>query len=254
MKRILFILLILAVIAIVAGFGYLEFTAPEISFVTDKHDVSDRRSEIVIRRLYSSGVNADAFAELLDSRQKSDIEFTEDDIFQAALAAGKPRFFPAFHMKVDRVKGFDGFEWTGGVRPEFTDGLDSNEYLMKNLTAEITLEGGVFFDDYSVQYPENYTAGKPKMTATIMAEDRQGLLLDLEGAYGYKLKIAGLSGTVTILYSYDIDTNSLFRKTMLTEQALQVQSNVKVDPNTGITVTYAPQPYSSIEEIQEAES
>ena len=108
MKRILFVVLILAVIAVVGVFAYLEFTAPEIAFVTDKSAATMRDRGIVIRRLYSSGVDVDTFTELVDSRQKSDIEFTEDDIFQAALAAGKPRFYPAFYLEADRVKGYDG--------------------------------------------------------------------------------------------------------------------------------------------------
>ena len=250
----MFVLLILAVIAVVGGFAYLEFTAPDIAFVTDKNTSIMQEQGIVIRRLYSSGVNADAFADLVESRQKSDIEFTEDDIFQAALAAGKPQFYPAFYLEGGLEKGYDGSVWSAVIRPEFTDSMDSSECRLSGLTAEITLEGGLYADEYSVQYiDDSLPSGVREMSATVITEERQGLLLDLDNAFGYNLKIKGTSGTITVLYSYDINNNSLFSKTMLTEQALQLQANVTIDANKGITVTYAPRPYSSIEEMEEYE-
>ena len=63
MRKIFFVISIFLVVVIVGFYAYLEFRIPEIHFVNDRVSTWADGKEMVLRRLYNSGVDIDKYFE-----------------------------------------------------------------------------------------------------------------------------------------------------------------------------------------------
>ena len=95
MKKVVIVLLILLVLGITGYFVYTEISVKEITYVSDV-ETNENDGRYSVRRLYSSDIDIEKLNEKVESLTL--LEFSEEDILAAALEAGTPEFYPAFHI------------------------------------------------------------------------------------------------------------------------------------------------------------
>ncbi|MCL2077850.1 MAG: hypothetical protein FWH08_05520 [Oscillospiraceae bacterium] len=244
MRKIVFVFLIIAVLAVIGGYTFLEFRVNEIFFVTDRTETWAFGKEMVVRRLYNSGVDIDAF---FDKTEQSLItaEFTEDELYAAALISGTPEFYPAFYFSTyNPESGKDIFEFSAMLRQEFAPNQTDFDFTKVNLRVEVMTDAPVISN---VELRPEDPSQKNLATPVISADGRS-MAVDLSGVSGYSLTLTG-TGRVTFQYTYDIATSRLIPSMALEEQLLIVHANISRGPNGEFSVEYINEPYSSLEEF-----
>ncbi|MCL2107729.1 MAG: hypothetical protein FWH20_00090 [Oscillospiraceae bacterium] len=247
MRKILFVFLILAVVAVVGFLAYLELRVPEIVYVDDTtHSWADGR-EMVLRRLYNSGVDIDAYFEKVEDMLIT-ADFTDDEIFAAALASGTPEFFPAFYFSMHNPDIAENeFVFTAMTRQEQAPGQDDFNFNISNLYLEVTTNGPMI-SDVELR-PENAgNSDTDRVTITpVLSADGRSLAVELDNISSYNFLISG-AGSMTFQYTYDIIYSNLLSSTALEEQLLIVHVNFARSPNGEFIVEYINEPYSDLEE------
>lgn len=246
MKRLFFIFLIIAVLAVVAYYTLMEFSVPEITYVKDNVYTSTRGNEMILNRLYTSGVDIDAFTEMVES-SSINTEFTEEEIWQAALESGAPEFYPTFYFYMYYPDPKTGtFNFNGVIRQEFAENQKNANFDLKNMYLEI------FTDGMQIENFETTLIDKESgvNNAPVISEDKRSLAISLENVLAYGFDLRGTGGTVTFQFTYDIITNTIFPSEALSDQLLMLYAKVSVDEDAVLYVEYISEPYSSLEDME----
>ena len=219
MRKITVILLIFLVIAIVAGVLLFTHSHDEISYVFDHH--TDTSSSLVVKRLYSSGIDEEEMNTLSGSLLTT--SFTEDELLEAALRAGKPEFYPVFSFQLAKGEGDNTVLLAGSIEQQLFDNQTTTDYSFTNLRMEITSDGAYINEENSVIYGTNAEGTEIEKATPIVASDGSGLAVQLDAIGAYTIALEGRTGTLMVQYTFDVNTNrALFNRTMLTDQILQV--------------------------------
>ena len=245
MRRTVFIFLIVAVITVMGIYTFLEFRVSEIVFVTDKTDSWAYGKEMAVRRLYNSNVDIDAFTAKVEQALIS-AEFTEDELYAAALTSGTPEFYPAFYFSTYNPEPQkDVFDFSAAISQEFAPNQTNFNFMLSNIHLEIISTGPTVSDiKLTAENQSEKHIGTP-----VLSDDKRSLALDYTNISGYSLTLTGV-GSVTIQYTYDIVTNSLFSSGALTGQLLIVHANISRDADGEFQVEYIAEPYSSLEDYE----
>ena len=248
MKKAVIILLILLVLGIVGYFVYNEITVKEMTYVSDlEHNEGDGKYSI--KRLYSSDIDLDAFNEKVDKLLM--LEFSEEDILAAALEAGTPQFYPAFHALTYRpsVKEDKIYMDLSAVQ-ELAPGQKNADYSMDKLKLEI-LTTGISITEAEAVGADSLNR---EVSETILKNDSgTGMMVEL-GDYGnVKLTFEGTTGSVILQYTFDIKKNSLIPKTALEGCMVMIQINIITNDEGETEVTYKLESASTIDEYIEQE-
>jgi hypothetical protein len=245
MRRPVFIFLIVAVVAVVGFYTFLELRVSEIVFVPpDRVETWAFGKEMALRRLYNSGVDVDAFFAKIEEMLVN-AEFTEDEIYAAALASGVAEFYTAFYFSTyGPTIGEDVFEFDARIRQEFAPGQVNFNFRMADLRLEITTDIVEISDfEMRAENPALEIPGTPVISA-----NRRTLAVELDNVSGYSLTLTG-TGSVTFQYTYSVVTSGLFTSVALEEQILRVHANISRDENGEFQVEYINDPWSSLDEF-----
>lgn len=219
MRKITVVSLIILVIAIVAGVIVLTYSRDEISYVFDHK--TETPSALVVRRLYSSGINEEEVNKLSESLLTT--SFTEDELLASALRAGKPEFYPVFSFQLDKGEGNNTVLLAGSIEQQLFDNQTSTDYCFSNLKMEVTSDGAYIDEENTVIYGTNAAGTEIVKCTPIVAGDGSSLAVQLDAIGAYTISLEGRSGTIMVQYTYNVNTNrELFNPTMLENQILQV--------------------------------
>lgn len=252
MKRLLFVFLILIVLAVTGFYVMNAFSIPAINFVADHVETSTSGNEMAVRRLYTGEVDIDAFYESMEGSLVS-AEFTEDEIYSAALAAGDPQFFPAFYFTVlyNDDGGDNTFTFDGLFRQEFIAGQKEAPFTISNLHMEVTSDEFRIrnFSVIPINADENYGA------TPVISTDEHTLAVNLLNIGGCGMDFApqegaAATGRVTFRFTYDVVTTGILPATALTGQYLEVYADMSYTASGGLRVEYINEPYSSLDDLE----
>lgn len=249
MKRLFFAFMILLVIAAVGYYAFVAFSVPSISFVTDLVTGNQAGNQIAVRRLYTADVDADAFYDQINASLIS-AEFSDEEIYQAALASGTPEFYPAFYFNISSPNAKQReFKFGGGFQQEFYDGQTDANFSIENVHLEMYSDN-LEFSNFKA---DPYDSAEPMIAAPVVSEDKRVLAVNLLNvrSYQFDLNSVGTSGgRVTFQITYDVATSGLLPTTALVGQYLELYADINYSPETGLTVTYVNEPYSSLEDLE----
>ena len=241
-------MLILLVVGIVGYFVYMEITVKEISYVSDvEHNEGNGRYSV--KRLYSSDIDIDELNKKVESLIM--VEFSEEDVLSAALAAGIPQFYPAFHILTYRpsVKEDVIYMDLSAVQ-EIAPGQKDAEYCMDNLKLEIVTTG--------LSITEAEAVGTDSLNRTVSEtilknDSGTGMMVALNDYGSVKLKLDGINGSVVLQYSYDIKKNSLIPKTAVKGCMVMIRVNIITNDEGETEIDYKLEPISTVDEYIEQE-
>lgn len=234
MRKITIVLLIFLVIAIVAGVMFITHSRDEISYVYD-HTIT-APSELMVQRLYSSGINEEEVNQLSETLLTT--SFTEDELLEAALKAGKPEFYPNFTFQVAKGESENTVLLAGRVEQHLFDGQTSADYSFRNLRLEMTSDTATIDEENTSIHGTNREGTAVEKIAPIVASDGSSLAAQLNTIGAYTIALQGRTGTIMLQYTYDIITNrALFNSTVVEGHILQVYItlNTLEDGNVGAT-------------------
>lgn len=241
-------MLILLVLGIVGFFVYNELNVKEISYVSDlEHNEGDGRYSV--KRLYSSDIDIDSFNEQVDKLLM--LEFSEEDILAAALRAGIPQFYPAFHILTYRPTGTENTVYMDlQAVQELAPGQKYADYCMDNLKLEVMTTG--------ISITEAEAVGTDSLNRTVNEailknEEGTGMMVALNDYGNVKMTFEGLTGSVVLQYTFDIRKNSLIPQTAVEGCLVMIRVNIITNDEGNTEVTYQLEPTSTIDEYIEQE-
>jgi len=241
MRRIVFIILAVIVAALVGLFCWREFAIPGINFVADFTN-SDSEHHIRVQRLYAAEVDHDAFNEALEKIMNT-TEYTEEEIYLAAIASGIPEFFPSFsigvyregeEIRVDSILGSD-----------YAEGQKDRRFRLGDIGLEVVSAAG----DLVIESVDVSREAKNEDNTVIRINSQQQAAVDLTGSTGFRITMNGDGGTVTLRFTYSIESDTFMPKTVLTEQFLEL--SVVITPGAGVNLdtAFIVSPYSNLEDL-----
>lgn len=219
MRRITIFLLIILVIGIVAGVVVLTYSRSEIAYVFDHQSTTS--SSLAVKRLYSSGVNEEEMNKLSQSLLTT--SFTEDELLEAALKAGRPEFYPVFTFGVVRGDDDNSVILVGKIEQQLFDGQTSTDYSFTDLRLEVTSDSAIINEENTNILGTNQEGTLVEKAHPIVASDGSSLAVQLDTIGAYEIGFDGRSGTIMLQYTYDVLTNrSIVKNVVLEDQILQV--------------------------------
>ncbi len=246
MKKAVIILLIMLVLGIVGYFVYTDITVKEITMVSNvENDSKDGRYSV--KRLYSSDIDLEAFNEKIEKLTM--LEFSEEDILAAALEAGTPQFYPAFHILTYRPSNTENTVYIDMVAvQELAPGQESADYGMTNLKLEVMTTG--------VSIKEAEAVGTDSLNRTINEailknESGTGMMAELNDYGNVKLTLEGVTGTVALQYTFDIRKNSIIPVKAVEGCMVMIKINIITNAEGETEVTYQLEPISTVDEYLE---
>jgi hypothetical protein len=263
MRRIVFIMLIIAVIAVVGLYTFLEYRVNDIVYVGGTWEIRAHGKEYIIRRLYNSGVDIDAFREKMEPLLIN-TEFTEEEFIEWAKLSGEPELYLAFYYSVypDSYGNFsasadntilnlfsegDGFfVLSARIFQETAIGQENFNFKPADLFLEVTTDGpqiyllGDEFQSTGEKFPGN----------PVKSDDGRSFAVELNDVFNYSFHVAG-TGTITLRYTYNITTDNLFSRTMLEKQLLIVNVYIELLPDGEYELEFTYEPFSTLEEYLE---
>ena len=248
MKKAVIIFLIIVVLGIVGYFVYAEITVKEITYVSTVEN-DDKEGKYSVKRLYSSDIDVEAFNKKVENLLL--LEFSDEDIEAAALEAGIPQFYPAFHVLTYKPYDEDNTVYMELLaRQELAPGQKDINYSMTNLRLEAVTTG--------VSIVEAEAVGTDILNRTfneaILKNDTgTGMMVDLNDYGSVKLKLEGVTGNIILQYTFDIRSNSLLPSTVLTGNLVNIRINVITNADGETEITYQLDPASTIDEYIEQE-
>ncbi|MDR0197129.1 MAG: hypothetical protein LBI36_02780 [Oscillospiraceae bacterium] len=243
MRRIVFIVLIVLVVAVTGFFCWREFTVPDITYVADYPDDGLADNHFALKRLYAAVVDEEAFASEVEGLLTM-TEFTEDEMMAAALASGTPEFYPVFYYSVYNVG--DETRLNGYIKIELAKNQSETRFMLGSVNLEAVAQGFTI-DKVEVTPPEKTNkAGK-----SIISDDKtQMAIVDFNKSGGFEITLGGNSGTMTLRYVYSVAVDTFLNKTVLEDQLLIVHANIGVDDGGNVTVEFTNEPYSSLIDLE----
>lgn len=247
MKKGIILSLIVVVVAVVALFVYAEFSVGEIFYVNDyESEVEDNHYSV--KRLYSSDIDIEEFNEQIE--KLISLEFTEEDIMRAALEAGTPKFYPAFHVYAHRRKEDEYLELNISAVQELAENQSSVEFTLENVRLEVVTNGLTIKE--STTHSGKWD-GVTEISQPIVNDGGTGMAVGL-GKFGDStLVLEGNSGTVVLQFSYDIRSQTLFPTTVMTDCFLRIDVNLSLDNNGNIVMTCSKNKATTVDEYIEQE-
>ena len=239
-------MLILLVVGIVGYFVYTELSIKEIVYVSDtENDSEDGRYSV--KRLYSSDVDIEEFNKKVEDLVM--LEFTDEDIEAAALSAGIPQLYPAFHVLTYRPTGKeDKIYMDLSAVQEIAPGQTNVDYSMDNLRLEISTTGVSITEAEAVGTDSlNHTINE----AILKNEQGTGMMVELNDYGNAKLTLEGTTGTVTLQYTFDIKKNTILPRKALTGCLVMIRVNIITNAQGETEITYQLDPSSTIDEYNE---
>jgi uncharacterized protein YxeA len=244
MRKIIFIILIVIVAVIVGVLTWREFQIPTINHVAD-YTTSEAETHIKVSRLYAAQVNIEAYEKALEEIMKM-TEYTDEQRLAAAIASGSPAFIPTFNIGVNQTE--DGVQILGFVSVEAALNQREHRFDLGKVSLEAEITGGnLEIDDVAVtQFAESETP-----LTKIFSETQAAF--DITGASQFDIEMIGDSGTVTLQFVYSISAATPLPKIVMTERAVQIHVTIELVADGVIGVEFDVEPYSTLEEIYEAE-
>ena len=246
MRKITIIALIILVIAIVAGVFFFTYTHNEISYVFDHNTVTP--SGLSVKRLYSSGIDAEEMTRLSESLLTT--SFTEDELLEAALRAGKPEFYPVFTFQLAKGSDDNSVVLAGKVEQQLFDNQTTTDYSFRNLRLEVTSDTAVITEEGTYILGTNHDGTLIEQSTPIIASDGSSLAVQLDAIGAYSLAFEGRTGTIMLQYTYDVITNrSIFNRTVVEGHILQVYVTLNTLEDGDVGATFEVVDASEISEL-----
>ncbi len=248
MKKAVIIALILIVLGIVGYFVYTEISVKEISYVSSVED-DDKEGRYSVKRLYSSDIDVEAFNKKVENLLL--LEFSDEDIEAAALEAGTPQFYPAFHVYTFKPRDEENTVCIDlSAVQELAPGQQDVNYSMTNIRLEAVTTG--------VSIVEAKAVGTDSMNramneAILKNETGTGMMVELNDYGSVNLKLEGVTGSITLQYTFDIRSNSLLPKTVLTGCMVMIKINVITNSEGETEISYQLEPATTVDEYIEQE-
>ncbi|MCL1867178.1 MAG: hypothetical protein FWF82_07200 [Oscillospiraceae bacterium] len=260
MRKIVFAVLGVIVIAIVAVFCVREFTVPNINYVGDSFDYapwSSNENSITIQRLYSAAVDFDAYNKALEEIIDT-TEYTEEERLAAAIASGVPEFFPSFNLSAYRTENevrVSGFIDIGTAK-----GQKNNHFKMGNISLETIVGGDCRIDRVEVL---PYSTSEEEERAITRIHSQNQAAIDISKARMFEIVLVNNNEdgeivensdfcSVTLQFVYNVDSDSFFSKTVLTDQLVLVNAAISIDEFGKTTTEWTAEPFSNMEDYNNA--
>ncbi|MDR2559299.1 MAG: hypothetical protein LBC86_07145 [Oscillospiraceae bacterium] len=264
MRRTVFILLIVVVIAIVGLYTFLEYRVNDIVYVGEIWELRSHDREYAVRRLYNSNVDVDAFRERVEPLLIN-AEFTEEEFIEWAQLSGEPALYLAFYYSVypDSYSNFsasadnsllsvygegdDFYVLSARINQESAIGQTDFNFKITDLYLEVTTDGPQI---YLLGEEFHITKGDTEMFPgmPVKSEDGRSMAVELGDILDFSFHVAG-TGTVTLKYTYNISTSNIFSRTMLERQLLIVNVFITSTGDGDYRLEYTREPFSSLEEF-----
>lgn len=240
MKKITIVLLILLVLAILAGVLVIAYSSGELTYVCDYKVTKSTAyaSSMIAKRLYSSGIDEKKMEELSSSLLTT--EFTEEELMEAALKSGKPEFYPWFSFELKKKPEEDTFYLQSKFGQTLFETQKVSRFTITNLQMEMTFENFTADQDATTIFGiEDKVGAESEKITPVIAEDGSSLAVRIGRTGAYEAVFNGKSGTVMIQYTYDIrPTDGLFNKTVLEKQLIQIYITLKTAADGSFTAEY----------------
>lgn len=248
MRKLTVIILIVLVLGVLAGCLFIVLNPSEISYVGDYKVTSSDSNQLLIKRLYSTDIDEEKMKELASSTLAT--AFTDEEVLEAALKAGKPKYYPWYYFDVTGCKSDSGdIIISGKVNQSFAEGQTAVDFAPSNLRLEAVATGMTISED-SVIYGTNETGDDAEKRVPVLASDGSSMVVELGEAGAYEIILNGTSGSVMLQFTYDISTaGTIIPKTVLTDQLLLVYVYVSTDENGSVTAVYDLVDASKVEEV-----
>jgi len=247
MRKVVFIILSVVVIGIIVFFGWREFHVPGINYVADKVGLSVE-NYLIVQRLYAADVDYEAFEAKLDELLIY-AEFDEEERFQAALAAGRPVFFPSFNIHVSTVPNEDGedrIRVNGHVALGIAERQTEGRFRIGEMSVEAIAQSGLAIDDVEVAVrPEH-----DDEVLTLIFNDTNAAF-DMSNATSFSVFMTGDTGMLTLQFKYAVDVQTPLVLTALEEQVLQLHVMITRNDFGVITSEFRVEPYHNLEQLLE---
>ena len=204
MKKAVIVMLILLVLGIVGYFVYNELSIKEITYVSDVEH-NEENGRYAVKRLYSSDIDVEKLNEKVDKLLM--LEFSEEDVLAAALNAGTPEFYPAFHILTYRPSPKEDVIYMDLTAvQEIAPGQKNTDYCMDNLKLEVMTTG--------ISITEAEAVGTDSLNRTVNEsilknENGTEMMVELNDYGSVKMNFDGLTGTIVLQYTFDIKKNTL---------------------------------------------
>jgi hypothetical protein len=185
-------------------------------------------------------------------------EYTEEEKLAAAIASGRPEFFPQFHLTVHRVG--DEVRLVGFVDTELAEGQKHEQFMFGGISLEAVTGGD--FDIAKVEIAPLAGSGEETLTKILAG---QQMAIDITNASAFEIILSGadgealfdnmnpfgtsFNGTVTLQFIYSIDADIFIPKRVLEEQVLQVHAIISLNEFGGLDVEYILEDFSNLEEM-----
>lgn len=248
MKKAVIIFLILVVLGIVGYFVYTEISVKEITYVSSVEN-DNKEGRYSVKRLYSSDIDVEAFNKKVENLLL--LEFSDEDIEAAALEAGIPQFYPAFHVSTYKPHDEKNTIYMElHAVQEVAPGQTDINYSMTNLRLEAVTTG--------VSIVEAEAVGTDSLNRTINEailknDSGTGMMVELNDYGSVKLKLEGETGNIILQYTFDIRSNSLLPTTVLTGNLVNIRINVITNADGETEITYQLDPAATVDEYIEQE-
>lgn len=248
MKKVVIVLLILLVLGITGYFVYTEITVKEITYVSDVESKEDD-GRYSVKRLYSSDIDIEKLNEKVESLTL--LEFSEEDILAAALEAGTPEFYPAFHILTYRPSlKEDTIYMDLKAVQELAPGQENADYTMTNLKLETMTTGVSIVEAEAV----GIDSLNRKINESILKnESGTGMMVELNDYGDVQMTLSGTTGSVVLQYTFDVKKSTLFPATALTGCMVMIRVNIITNAAGETEITYQLDPASTIDEYFEQE-
>ncbi|MCM1298293.1 MAG: hypothetical protein NC203_03060 [Firmicutes bacterium] len=240
MKKATIIVLIAFVIAVLAGVVFFLYAgSSDLTYVCDYQErtSSSYASALVIKRLYSSNIDQQKTEEFSENLLTT--EFSEEELLDAALKAGKPEFYPWFLFQMK--KPFQGEEMIleGKMGQTLFDDQKSSRYTVSNLKMELTCEDLEIDPDTTEIYGTEPPLSEMKKTVPVISEDGSSLAAMIDKVGSYEISFKGGSGTIMVQYTFDVAAaNGIISRTVLEDQLIQIYITVATAEDGTITAEY----------------
>jgi hypothetical protein len=231
---------------VVAFFCWREFLVPNINFVRDFAQ-SDSGTHLKVSRLYSKEIDHDAFEAELE-RILNLTDYTEEEIFYAAIAAGEPAFFPTFNFGVNYINGqihIDGF-----IDIDVAENQTEDRFIIGEigLEAAVPEAGGFTIDEVEI-FPSDANGENPLPKIY----NEQQAAVDITNAQAFRIRLDGIAGRVTIQFVYAVNADTFMPRAVSDEQVLLLHADIVRNDNGIIDIDWQIEPFSNLEELEEAE-
>ncbi|MCL1831878.1 MAG: hypothetical protein FWG45_03070 [Oscillospiraceae bacterium] len=250
MRKVVFIIIAVVAVGIVAFFGWREFRVPNINFVTDRA-ISARENSFRVERLYATEIDHDAYEAELEKMLVL-TEYDEEMRFQAAIAAGKPAFFPSFELVASTMpsplEGDDDLEvWLDGhVRINVAEGQTEGRFKLGEASIEAVAQGDLALKRVEVFAPPGAGADPLPLIST----DTQAAV-NITDQTSFRIVMTGNTGMLTLQFVYNVDVETPLVMTALEECVLQIHVMVTVNEFGGLETTFEAEDYSVLEQLLE---